>query len=206
MWDFTQGNRYHNSPIQVKVIAWIFVLQVCQIRSEGQRERFLKNQWSSLTVSSFWCQSGIPAVLYLCRLPLSPTFEMMTRDQCRKGNQSILSSFVTFEVFKNQSHSHFFIPLDEVVLLSYSLRLHTFQKNCQWQFFWKKLKFLAIFCEKMSSFWQFFDSQMAIFRRVRYKYKNQYLLAFSSSVNSSVSSSLSSPKHANLSIFQKFYL
>jgi len=26
---------------------------------------------------------------------------------------------------------------------------------------------LAIFFEKMSSFWQFFDSQMAIFQRVR---------------------------------------
>ena len=34
----------------------------------------------------------------------------------------------------------------------------------------KKRKFLAIFLEKMSSFWQFFDSQMAIFRRVRLCY------------------------------------
>ena len=34
--------------------------------------------------------------------------------------------------------------------------------------FWKKLKFLAIFWEKMSSFWQFFHSQMAIFRRVSF--------------------------------------
>ena len=36
-----------------------------------------------------------------------------------------------------------------------------------WQFKKKKRKFLAIFFEKMSSFWQFFESQMAIFRRVR---------------------------------------
>ena len=34
-------------------------------------------------------------------------------------------------------------------------------KNCHWQF-------LAIFLEKMSSFWQFFDSQIAILRRVSY--------------------------------------
>ena len=45
-----------------------------------------------------------------------------------------------------------------------------FQKNCQWQFFWKKWKFLAIFFEKMSSFWQFFDSQMAIFRKVSFRH------------------------------------
>ena len=36
--------------------------------------------------------------------------------------------------------------------------------------FLKKMKILGnFFLEKMSSFWQFFDSQMAIFRRVRYK-------------------------------------
>ena len=36
--------------------------------------------------------------------------------------------------------------------------------------FLKKLKFLAIFWKKMSRFCQFFDSQMAIFRRVRCRY------------------------------------
>ena len=34
--------------------------------------------------------------------------------------------------------------------------------------FWKKLRFLAIKKKKMSSFWQFFESQMAIFWRVRF--------------------------------------
>ena len=32
----------------------------------------------------------------------------------------------------------------------------------------KKKKIFAIFLKKMSSFWQFFDIQMAIFRRVRF--------------------------------------
>ena len=45
--------------------------------------------------------------------------------------------------------------------------LYTPLEADHWQFFWKKWKFLAIFFEKMSSFWQFFDSQIAIFRRVR---------------------------------------
>ena len=44
-----------------------------------------------------------------------------------------------------------------------------FQKNCQWQFFGKKWKLLIILFEKISSFWQFFDSQMAIFRRGRWE-------------------------------------
>ena len=39
---------------------------------------------------------------------------------------------------------------------------HFFQKNCHWQFFWTKWQFLSIFLKKMSSFWQFFDSQMAM--------------------------------------------
>ena len=47
--------------------------------------------------------------------------------------------------------------------------LFFFKKIANGNFFWKKWKFLAIFLEKMSSFWQFFDSQMAIFRRVRYR-------------------------------------
>ena len=37
---------------------------------------------------------------------------------------------------------------------------HFFQQNCQ------KLTFFSIFLKKMSRFWPFFDSQMAIFRRV----------------------------------------
>ena len=36
-------------------------------------------------------------------------------------------------------------------------------------FLGKNVKFLAIFFEKMSSFWQFFVSQMAIFLKVRSK-------------------------------------
>ena len=36
--------------------------------------------------------------------------------------------------------------------------------------FLTKRKFLAIFLKKMSSLWQFFDSQMVIFQRVRYIY------------------------------------
>ena len=52
-------------------------------------------------------------------------------------------------------------------------------KNCQKTFFWKKWKFLAILLKKMSSFWQFFDSQMAIFRRVRCT-DRIYLLTFAS--------------------------
>ena len=45
-----------------------------------------------------------------------------------------------------------------------------------WQFFdsqmailLKKIKILSIFLKKMSSYWQFFDIQMAIFRRVRWQ-------------------------------------
>ena len=34
----------------------------------------------------------------------------------------------------------------------------------------EKIQFMAFFSKKMSSFWQFFDSQMAIFRRVRLTY------------------------------------
>ena len=34
--------------------------------------------------------------------------------------------------------------------------------------FLRRMKILAIFFEGVSSFWQFFDSQMAIFRRVRF--------------------------------------
>ena len=54
----------------------------------------------------------------------------------------------------------FFQKLPKIVIMS---------KKWPLQFFGKKWKFLAIFFEKMSSFWQFFDSQMAIFRRVRYR-------------------------------------
>ena len=42
-------------------------------------------------------------------------------------------------------------------------KLSFFQKNCQWQFVLKKIK----------SFWQFFDSQMAIFQRVRFPEERQ---------------------------------
>ena len=44
---------------------------------------------------------------------------------------------------------------------------HFFSKKLPLVIFLKKKFFLAIFFEKMSSFWQYFDSQMAIFRRVR---------------------------------------
>ena len=45
---------------------------------------------------------------------------------------------------------------------------HFCQQNCQWQFCWKKWQFLStFFWKKNSSFWQYFDIQVAIFRRVR---------------------------------------
>ena len=43
-------------------------------------------------------------------------------------------------------------------------KIFIFQKNCHWQFL-----------KKMSSFWQFFDSQMAIFRRVSSELLFKYL-------------------------------
>ena len=52
---------------------------------------------------------------------------------------------------------HFFKKIDK--------NCHFCQQNCQWQFCWKKWQFLSIFF-LMSSFWQFFDTQLAIFRRV----------------------------------------
>ena len=39
-----------------------------------------------------------------------------------------------------------------------------FKKNCQWQFF--LMKIFGKLMKKMSCFWQFFDTQMAILRRV----------------------------------------
>ena len=61
----------------------------------------------------------------------------------------------------------------------FSKNFHFFQKNWQWQFFWKNMKIFGNFFEKMSTFWQIFDSQMVIFRRVRFqccvKYWNLFL-------------------------------
>ena len=53
--------------------------------------------------------------------------------------------------------------------------------------FLKKLKFLANFLKKLSSFWQFFDIQMAIFRRVRLARCLSTLSCLSSSELSSLS-------------------
>jgi len=44
----------------------------------------------------------------------------------------------------------------------------TFFFNGQWQFCWKKDNFGLFFL--ISSFWQFLDSQMAIFQRVRWRW------------------------------------
>ena len=42
-----------------------------------------------------------------------------------------------------------------------------FKKNCHWQFFLKKWKFLTIFLKKCQVFGNLFNSEMAIFPRVR---------------------------------------
>ena len=70
---------------------------------------------------------------------------------------------------------HFFKKIDK--------NCHFFQQNCHWQFCWIKWQFLSIFLKKMSSFRQFFDSQMAIFRRVsnvhtRFNIRHTKLLNF----------------------------
>ena len=73
---------------------------------------------------------------------------------------------LTFECQKMPKTWHFFQKNCQNCIEKKMPKI-VFQKNCQ------KIQFLALFLKKLSSFWQLFDIQMAILRRVRWWVKRK---------------------------------
>ena len=69
---------------------------------------------------------------------------------------------------KNKAKNCLFFLNWEIECQKVAKNLTFFQNNCQKIIIFSKIPIFVNFLEKMSCFWQFFDIQTAIFRRVRW--------------------------------------
>ena len=111
--------------------------------------RYVCNIWFNCCCKSYLCTGTLP----------TPILSHM---------YTTLATFYFFPVWA-VCHATQDLTLRKIAiwLTKIAKNLTFFSKKLPLVIFWKKLKFLAFFFEKMSSFWQLFVSQMAIFRRVR---------------------------------------